>query len=184
MTIIITGFQPFGGRSVNRSWQVVERVALGDGAQRVQLPVAFARLARAVPELAGRADVLLLVGESGQATTLRIETRARNAVTAELADNDGARPLGALDIGAPDELATTWDVERALAAARAVGVAAEPSNDAGGYCCNAALFHALRAARPRAIVGFVHVPVVEAPPAPSTDDIARAIEAIVATMTR
>jgi pyroglutamyl-peptidase len=176
--IIVAAFEPFGGRRVNRSWLAVERVRAP--VTRVQLPVAFARLARIVPELAARASALLLVGEANR-RALSIERVAKNRADARLADNDGAEPHAPLDDG-PDTLAATWDPARALAAARGAGVPAELSDDAGAFCCNAALYRALRAAPATTRVGFLHVPSARWPLGPRADRVARAIEAIVETM--
>jgi pyrrolidone-carboxylate peptidase len=74
-------------------------------------------------------------------------------------------------------LVATWDIDRALAAAR-TAVDATISDDAGGYCCNAALYCALRAGAGIPI-GFVHVPVGDDPP---LDQLVAAIEAIAASM--
>jgi pyroglutamyl-peptidase len=176
--LIVTGFEPFGGRTVNRSWQAVERVP---GVERVRLPVEYARLAELLPALVARAPrAVLLVGEASR-RVLTLERVARNAADPTRADNAGRRIESALDPGGPAQLAATWDVERALAAARAL-VPAELSDDAGGYCCNAALYHALRAATPATRIGFVHVPAARWPFAPRLARIARALAAIAETM--
>jgi len=152
--VIVTGFEPFEGRAHNRSWQAVERMAAQLAIERVCLPVDYARLAELVPALAARArDALLLVGETSR-PTICIERIANNACDPARRDNAGA--LGTPFDG-PPELRATWDADRALAAARTVA-AAELSDHAGAYCCNAALYHALRAAPPGLRVGFVHVP--------------------------
>lgn len=174
--VIVAAFEPFEGRAINRSWEAV-RLARGDF-ERVQLPVVFARLPERITELARRADALLLVGEAKR-DALSIERRAQNRIACRIADNAGDKPDGPIDPAGPAELAASWPLDRVLAAARADGAPAEFSDDAGGFCCNAALYHALRAAPPAARVGFLHVPIDDAIP---LDALARAIEAIVATM--
>jgi pyroglutamyl-peptidase len=170
--LIVTGFEPFEGRRRNRSWQAVERMTLT--AERVCLPVEYARLAEMVPALAARADTaLLLVGEASR-RAISIERVAKSACDPARADNAGA--YGAALAG-PAELHATWDADRALAAARAFAPA-ELSDDAGGFCCNAALYHALRAAPPGLRVGFVHVPRARWPFGPRLASLARALSAI------
>jgi pyroglutamyl-peptidase len=176
LPIIVTGFEPFEGRPVNRSWLAALRVRRD--VERVQLPVAFAAIAELVPQLAARADALLLVGEAKR-RALSIERVAHNT-TEGRADNSGASPSGPLVADGPAELAATWDTQRALAAARA-HAPAEFSDDAGAYCCNAALYHALRAA-PDKRIGFLHVPVARWPFGPRLERVARAIDAIIETM--
>lgn len=174
--IVVTGFEPFDGRPVNRSWLAALRVRRD--VERVQLPVAFAAIAELVPQLAARADALLLVGEAKR-PALSIERIAHNA-TEGRADNTGASPNGPLVAGGASELAATWDAARALAAARA-HAPAQLSDDAGAFCCNAALYHALRAA-PGKRIGFLHVPVARWPFGPRLARVAAAIDAIVDTM--
>jgi pyroglutamyl-peptidase len=176
MSIVITGFEAFGGRPSNRSWEAVERVPLRAGWQRVQLPVVYARIAELVPVLAAsRPRALLLVGEADR-KIVTLERVARNRARPELADNAGEQ-RALVHEGGPAELVATWDLERAVTAARTIA-AAEISDDAGGYCCNAALYHALHSASPDTRVGFVHVPVV----GPSLSVLARMLDAIASTM--
>jgi pyroglutamyl-peptidase len=172
--VIVTGFEPFGGRAINRSLQVLER--LGPLFERVRLPVEYARISELIPAvLARRPRALLLLGEASRAN-VTLERFARNACNRAHADNAGER-RDVVEPGGPAALATTWNIDRALAAAR-TAVDAAISEDAGGYCCNAALYGALRADAGIPI-GFVHVPVGDDPP---LDDLAAAIEAIAATM--
>jgi len=180
MTVIVTGFEPFGGRAFNRSWQAVE--AMGSPIERVRLPVEFAPLATLVPALVARKPrALLLVGEAAR-PRLTLERIARNACDASKVDNAGTRREQVHD-GGPPELAATWDIDRALAAARA-HTSAAISDDAGGYCCNAALYHALHAAAPDIRIGFAHVPRARWPAAARVAKLARALDAIVETMLR
>ncbi len=173
MTLVLTGFEPFGGRAINRSWQAVERVALRTGWERVRLPVVYARIAELVPALVEKAPrAVLLVGEANR-DVVTLERLAHNACSAERADSAGEHRERVHDSG-HDELVATWDLAGALAAARRF-VPAEISDDAGGYVCNAALYHALRTAASGTRVGFVHVPVA---PTPGVDELALALAAI------
>lgn len=176
--VIVTGFEPFDGRAVNRSWLAVQRATAV--VERVQLPVVFAQLAELVPALARRAEALLLVGEARR-PALSIERIAHNRCDGR-PDNAGVRCKGPVVAGGAAELGATWDVERAFAAARAYAPTAI-SDDAGAYCCNAALYHALTAA-PGTPIGFLHVPIAGWPRGPRLARVARAIDAIVATMVR
>ena len=62
MNILLTGFEPFGGSTVNASWEAVQRV---DGVRRVLLPVSFARAGAMIREIvASGPDAVLCVGEA------------------------------------------------------------------------------------------------------------------------
>lgn len=180
MTVIVTGFEPFGGRAINRSWQTVE--AMAAPIERVRLPVEFAKLATLVPALVARNPrALLLVGEAAR-PRLTLERIARNACNPSMLDNAG-KALERVHADGPPEYLATWDLDRALAAALA-HTSTAISDDAGGYCCNAALYHALRTAAPEVRIGFAHVPRARWPAAARVAKLARALDAIVETMLR
>lgn len=163
-TILVTGFEPFGGEAVNASREAVLALAAAWDDPAVELvtailPVSFAgapsALAAAI-EL-HRPAAVLCVGEAGGRTAVTPELHAYNERLARIADNDGARPEGPIDDG-PERLDSRLDVARQVAAIRAVGVPAEESADAGRFVCNAVFRAALTGFAGPA--GFVHVPAV------------------------
>ena len=158
--ILLTGFEPFDGRSINRSWQAVEAVRAE--VEKVQLPVDFAKLAQRVPELvARRPRAMILVGEA-PLDRLNVETIALNVIHDRRADNAGRRLAHtAIRDGHPLARAATWDAVRMCAAIERSGISVEISHHAGTYACNAALYHALDAAAELGVdapIGFLHVP--------------------------
>ena len=172
--VLLTAFEPFGGRRTNRSQTLLAHLtrALEQEdevrlATRV-LPVDFARLpgavGRALAAFRGGPDALLLLGESGAAESLRLERRAVNRIDARLPDNAGLQPFGeAVTTPGPRALRTTAKLPGALAAARRHAPGAVISDDAGAFACNASYYLALHRlhAQGRAAVPvlFVHVPV-------------------------
>src|SRR6185436_11120449 len=110
---LVTGFEPFGGRSRNRSWQVVERLQGRPGLQILQLPVDFARLQAEIPRLMqAQPRGLLLLGES-PAERPCVEQLAVNIVDSEAPDNAGLAPrMAAVVEGGPAELRASWDAQR------------------------------------------------------------------------
>jgi len=69
-----------------------------------------------------------------------------------------------IPVGRVSILGRTPDrIDGAVAALRAAGVAAEPSDDAGGYLCNECFYRLVARASPPASAGFVHVPAIGAP---------------------
>jgi pyrrolidone-carboxylate peptidase len=82
--------------------------------------------------------------------------------------------------GGAESLECTWPSEAVGAAIRATGVAVEPSDDAGGFACNAAHYLALAAAS--CPVGFLHVPARAWPLAPRVGRLARAVEAVLGVL--
>ena len=99
---VVAGFEPFGGRLENRSWQVVQALPALPAdvtCERAQLPVDFAALRTLVPALVARArHAVLLLGEAGTIDALQVERVALNVADARIPDNRGAQPrLEAID---------------------------------------------------------------------------------------
>jgi pyroglutamyl-peptidase len=167
--VVLTGFEPFGGRAENRSWQVVEAVEAVPGVRiaKVQLPVDFAALAERLPALVARARrALVMVGESAQTQVVEIERVALNVIDARIPDNRGWQPrFEEVVPGAPLARYARWDAAQVAEVIASAGAPVHVSHHAGTYACNAALYLALDEAEsgrmPLAppFVGFVHVPV-------------------------
>jgi pyroglutamyl-peptidase len=129
-----------------------------------------------------------MFGLAGRTKHVRIETRARNVLTRVVPDVDGQIPLTAAIVpGAPMALSLRAPTHRLLMAARATGVPAALSHDAGSYLCNYLCWRAAEAGRggaPR-LIAFVHVPQVRRAqvhsrrPILTLDDLTQAGEAIV-----
>ena len=98
-TVLITGFEPFGGESVNPSWEVVSGLdnAIIGGCRVVarQLPCVFGE---SLAVLNGAIDALspslvLAVGQAGGRTDVTVERVAINVDDARIADNQGQQPV-------------------------------------------------------------------------------------------
>jgi pyroglutamyl-peptidase len=176
--ILLTGFEPFDGRSINRSWEAVAAVAPRERLERLCLPVDFAKLAETIPEwIARRPEAVILVGET-PTDKLAVETIALNVIHDRRADNAGRQiEWSSVLEHRPLALPATWNAMAIAGAIEDAGVPVEISHHAGTYACNAALYHALDAAAAiglRASIGFLHVPVAGI----AIEPLARAIEAV------
>jgi pyroglutamyl-peptidase len=105
-----------------------------------------------------------MFGLAAKSRTVRIETRARNVITRQVRDVDGAVPMSARIVPGPVAIRPLRaPTQRFLTAARAAGVRARLSRDAGTYLCNYLCWRASEAAAqaegPR-LVAFIHVPRV------------------------
>jgi len=168
MKLLLTGFEPFGGSTVNPSEQVVR--ALANGAlPDVELHTAVlpvdrasgpAALLRAVREF--QSDAVLCLGEASGRAAISIERVALNLMDYRLADNAGNQVMDEPVVSeGPAAYFVTLPVRAMLEAMKAANVPAELSLSAGAFLCNQVLFQllhhlALNEASTRA--GFVHVP--------------------------
>ena len=76
MRILLTGFEPFGGETINSSQETVKAVSCDeiDIVRRI-LPVSFKRSGKAVCELIDdtEPDVVIMLGQSGKTDCIKIE---------------------------------------------------------------------------------------------------------------
>ena len=165
--ILLTGFDPFGGETVNPSWEAVRALhGRRVGGHRVvaqQLPTEFAASLRllkaAMREL--KPAIVLGVGQAGGRAQLSLERVAINLQDARIPDNAGAQPIDEPVIaGAPAAYFSTLPLKAMLAALHETGLPAAISHTAGTYVCNHLAFAMLHlaAARRGARAGFIHIP--------------------------
>jgi pyroglutamyl-peptidase len=168
--VLLTGFGPFPGVPENATALLVPRLAravrdLYSDYEVVAaiLPTEWVAAPQKVGDLIARPGTVLALhfGVSRQVDGFQIELVGRNACRA-VADAAGHLPAGdcLLDEG-PPHLECTLPVERILQHLTQLGVPVRTSTDAGGFLCNALLYHSLGAAgtlkKPH-LVGFVHLP--------------------------
>lgn len=170
LRILITGFGPFPGAPFNPTMPLVNRLALlrrpalDDVAIATHIfRVAYETVDRELPQLLSmhRPHALLMFGLATRTPWLRVETRARNAATAIWPDLAGMRMNKRSIAGMADARAFGPHVFRLLRAARATGIDARASRDAGSYLCNYLCWRAIEAARYQAgprPAAFIHVP--------------------------
>ena len=167
-TILVTGFEPFGGETVNASWEAARRLdgwRHGDHAAiALLLPCAYdasvRKLIRALEAL--RPDALLMTGQAARRAAVSVERYARNLDDAAAPDNEGAlRRAMRISHRAPERFEAQAPVTDIVRAIRQAGVPARASADAGGYVCNHLYFGALdHLARERLATPaiFLHLP--------------------------
>jgi len=168
--ILLTGFEPFGGESVNPSWEIAQALDgwMLDGhvVRAVRLSCVFGQaLAELDAALAMHAPALVVcLGQAGGRTEISIERVAINVDDARIPDNLGGQPVdAAIQSDGPAAYFSTLPIKAIARAVREAGVPAAVSNTAGTFVCNHvfyALMHRLATtpALAHARGGFVHVP--------------------------
>ena len=147
--ILVTGFDPFGGESINPSWEAVKLLPHRIGSweiHKLQLPTVFSLAGELAAEEAERLEVsaVLCVGQAGGRTALNPEMVAINLRHASIADNCGRQPQDEPVIpGAPNAYFATLPVRRMAERIRAAGLPAAVSYSAGAFVCND-LYYTLR----------------------------------------
>jgi pyroglutamyl-peptidase len=167
--ILVTGFEPFGGVTVNPTQDIVERLQRRPlpGVTAEVLPTAYRRGARMMTELlhTRRPRVVLMTGLNASAQNLRYEQVALNFDHAAKPDNDGeARQLRHIRERGPVGYWNTLPFDALRSVADEFGETLEVSRDAGGFVCNHVFFTAMDVITtqlPETRAGFVHVPSLD-----------------------
>jgi pyroglutamyl-peptidase len=182
LRILITGFGPFPGAPFNPTQPLVARLqrlrrpALGEVELTGHIfPVTYQAVDRELPQLVAkhRPQALLMFGLATRTPYVRIETRARNAVTTLRPDADQTRLSKGSITGGVDAVAFGPHTTKLLRAALGTGVDARASRDAGSYLCNYLSWRAIEATAKGngpALAAFVHVPPLARDRAPRRKD--------------
>ena len=172
LRILITGFGPFPGAPFNPTMALVERLmhlrrpAFDDVAFASHIfHVTYATVDRELPQLLTkhRPDAMLMFGLADRTAHLRVETRARNAITTIWPDADGTRVRKGSISADDDALMFGPHTARLLRAALATGIDARASRDAGSYLCNYLSWRAIEATQHKDgphLAAFIHVPLL------------------------
>lgn len=165
--ILITGFEPFDGETVNPSWEASQRAAAtlsgeGDPAVAVQLPCVFGRsidvLADAIRT--HKPDVVLCTGQAGGRSEISLERVAINVDDARIPDNAGNQPVDEpVATDGPAAYFSTLPIKRSLRALTEAGLPGAVSQTAGTYVCNHVFYGLMDLLAGKGTpAGFIHVP--------------------------
>ena len=167
MKILVTGFDPFGGETVNPAYEAVKLLpdTIG-GAQifKLEIPTVFSLSGPAVEEGIKKyqPDVVLCVGQAGGRASISVEKVAINFVDARIPDNNGEQPLDEpLQADGPAAYFSTLPVKAMLQHVKDAGLPCYLSFTAGTYVCNSIMYNVLYMCEkryPGIRAGFIHVP--------------------------
>jgi pyroglutamyl-peptidase len=199
MTILVTGFEPFGGEAINPSWEAVRRLNgdMGDvRIERLLVPTTYAdsigKVTEAIDRL--RPSTVLMVGQAGGRAELSIERVAVNCDDAQAPDNAGVlREDAPIVSQGPTAYLTTLPVKQIVAGLRSAGLPVAVSNTAGLFVCNHLFYGVLHHIVTHNLdtqAGFVHMPflpeqVVGKPgtPSMSLETMVAGLDCMVALLT-
>jgi pyroglutamyl-peptidase len=163
-TILLTGFEPFGGLSTNTSWEVARRI---DGARigdkrvvAVKIPVVWEEARAAIARAVRRhdPDIAIVMGVAWWGV-VAVEDVGRNERGSH-PDNKGERPSSyEIYPRGPRHLRTRLPTSAILKALTDRNLPCRRSDTAGTYLCNEALYTILYETRSRPVTaGLLHLP--------------------------
>jgi pyroglutamyl-peptidase len=186
--LLITGFDPFGGDSINPSWEAVKKLPDRIGNWKLcklEIPTVFSLAAETVLRKAQEVApaAILCLGVAAGRSAVTPERIGINVRSARIPDNRGNQPKEEPVIpGGGDGLFSTMHVSAMAAAIEAMGLPGAVSNTAGTFVCNDTLYTLLHHYQGTGVkVGFLHVPQLPEQGEPSLplEDTVRAITAAI-----
>jgi pyroglutamyl-peptidase len=167
-TLLLTGFEPYGGRGINPSGEVA--ISLNgseiNGYEVVgkTIPVSFNGIQERIETLINdfRPAAIISTGLWPGEPMIRLERFAVNLTDFEIPDNDGVYlDKGHISDAGKVVLSATLPLREITEKLLANGIPARISNTAGTFLCNATLFRALEMIENHGLTtpcGFIHLP--------------------------
>lgn len=195
MKILVTGFEAFGGESINPALEIIKQLPQkisGADVVTLELPTAFNEsrelLERSFEDI--RPDAVISIGQAGGRSKMTVEKIGINLQDAPIEDNRGFKPLGRkIYADGADGYFSNLPVKRIAADMNAAGVPAEVSYSAGTFVCNSVLYtimYNINTRYPNMKGGFVHVPFLPVQatdkrnaPSMSLNDMVKAITTVI-----
>lgn len=167
MKILITGFDPFGGETVNPAYEAVKLLPdtiAGAEIIKLEVPTRFHRAGAVLEDAMQRhkPDAVICVGQAGGRAAITPEKVAINLMDGCIPDNAGYQPEDA-PIREDGETAyfASLPVKAMMQRMRDAGIPAAVSYTAGTYVCNYLLYtllYLIDKKYPNVRGGFIHVP--------------------------
>ena len=163
--LLITGFDPFGGESINPSWEAVKLLpdTIGNYAvTKMEIPTVFGKAADIVLAECENLcpNVIICVGQAGGRSAITPEVIGINLRDARIADNEGNQPVNVPVVeGGAAAFFATLPIRKMVEDINAEGIPAALSYSAGAFVCNDVLYTLLnKFDGTKTKVGFIHVP--------------------------
>ena len=167
MKILVTGFAPFGGETINPSYDALrllpERIE-GCEIIKYEMPVSYDVCPSLLEWMIIRynPDAVVCFGQAGGRTAITPEYVSINLKHSTMPDNSGIRFTDCPVIeSAPAAYFTKLPVRQMVADLQKEGLPGFVSYSAGTFVCNCLFYHLMHSINvkfPRLIGGFIHVP--------------------------
>lgn len=164
-TVLLTGFTPFGGESINPSYEAI-KIMESDKYHFIRLcvPTTFSGLIDMVIDHISQfhPDLVLMVGQAGGRQGISLERFAVNIDDSEIADNEGVIKHEAKIVSdGPTAYKTDLSLKPIMLHLMQKGYPTKISNSAGTYVCNHimyGIYHHINSKKIQSKALFVHVP--------------------------
>ena len=179
--VLITGFDPFGGESMNPAYEAVKLLPdsiLGAKVIKLEVPTVFGKAIDVLDAAIAleKPGIVINVGQAGNRFGITPERVAINEDDARIKDNEGNQPIDTV-IKEDGEAAyfSNLPIKAMVEAIKEAGVPATVSNTAGTFVCNHLMYglmYLINTKYEGVKGGFIHVPyateqVLDKPNSPS-----------------
>lgn len=171
MKVLITGFDPFGGESINPAWEAVKVIKdeiAGAEIIKMQIPTVVGKsIAKIHDKMAEiNPDIVIAVGQAGGRFGVTPERVAINVTDARIPDNEGNQPIDEVIFEDGDTAYfSSLPVKAMVQAIKDAGYPSALSNTAGTYICNHVMYgilYYIQKEFSNVRGGFIHVPYAAA----------------------
>lgn len=167
MKILVSGFDPFGGETINPSIEAVKKLPdtiNGVDIVKLEIPTVIGKsidvLTQAIHQQ--KVDVVLCVGQAGGRSDITVERVAINIDDCRIKDNEGNQPIDEPIVkDGPDAYLLTLPIKAIVSNLQTHGIPASVSNSAGTFICNHVAYgmaHLAKINYPTMRTGFIHIP--------------------------
>lgn len=169
MKVLLTGFDPFGGESINPALEAVKKVSSSiSGAEviKVEIPTVFRKsiekLETSIETF--KPDIVICVGQAGGRFEVTPERVAINIDDARIADNEGKQPIDeTIFRDGNAAYFSSLPIKAMVKEMNINGIPASISNSAGTFVCNHIMYgllYMIDKKYPNLRGGFIHVPFI------------------------
>ncbi|GAB2643405.1 pyroglutamyl-peptidase I [Vibrio panuliri] len=166
--ILITGFEPFDGASINPALEAVNKLSQTklDGGEIVVCEVPVTRFESIDKVVAAiemhQPDYVITVGQAAGRAGITPERVAINVDDFRIADNGGNQPIDQpVAVDGPDAYFSTLPIKAITRTLQEQGIPCQVSNTAGTFVCNHLFYGVQHYLRDKNIGhGFVHIPLL------------------------
>ncbi|CZF84585.1 pyroglutamyl-peptidase I [Grimontia marina] len=184
--VLITGFEPFGGASINPALEAVKKL---DGAEldggvivTCEVPVTRYDALKAISEAieAHQPSYVITVGQAAGRNAITPERVAINMDDFRIPDNGGNQPIDEpIDEEGPAAYFSTLPIKAITRKLQESGIPCQVSNTAGTFVCNHVFYGIQHFLRDTDVGhGFIHIPLLPEQAA-ATDKPSMSLDTIV-----
>lgn len=167
MKILVTGFDPFGGETINPAIESVKLLPdniLGNEIIKIEIPTVIGKSLQVIEQaiVEHNPDVILSIGQAGGRTNISVERIGINIDDARIPDNEGNQPIDEpVFSDGPDAYFVNIPIKAMVQKMKSGNIPASISNTAGTYICNHVTYgvqHMIHTKYPHKKSGFIHIP--------------------------